>query len=43
MDVEQVYVGEDNTNILDYLSSVLEHVQLVDGKTNKDPVDIAIE
>jgi hypothetical protein len=43
LDVEQEYVEEDNRNILEYVSLSLEYVQLFDGKTSEDPVDIAME
>jgi hypothetical protein len=43
LDVEQEYVEEDNRNILEYVSSYLGHVHLVDGKTSEDSVDIAME
>jgi hypothetical protein len=43
LDVEQEYFEEENKNIADYLSSSLEHVELVVGKTNEDLVDIVME
>jgi hypothetical protein len=42
-DVEQEFVEEENMNILDYLSSSLEHLQLIDGKTNEDLIEIVME
>jgi hypothetical protein len=43
LDVEQEYVEEENMNILNYSSSYLGHVELVDGKTSEDLVDIVME
>jgi hypothetical protein len=43
LDVEQEYVEEENKRILSNLSSSLEHIGLVDGKTNEDLVDIVME
>jgi hypothetical protein len=42
-DVEQEYVEKENKNIPNYLSLSLEHMSKVVGKTNQDPVDIAME
>jgi hypothetical protein len=43
LDVEPGFFEEENKNSLDYLSSSLEYVELVDGKTSEDLVDIAME
>jgi hypothetical protein len=43
LDVEQEGVVEGNKSIISNLSSFDEHVQLVDGKTSEDLVDIVME
>jgi hypothetical protein len=43
LNVEQEYIEEENKNILSYLSSSLEHAELVVGKTSEDLIDIVME